>query len=196
MTTRACRSYWSARYRLRTPGQYDGEWPVKVRPQSHPLRQVSACSISFSTCRAAAFRPIRRISLETRGGVTLLCRPCRGRGGFGGQERSHVDRNLTRPSSRARPLEQGAHCRPEAPTFPKHVWSIRVRLEMAENRRELALFNMAIDCKLRGCDLVCLRVNDVYAAGRAKEPASDTQSKTRKPVRFEIKETTRLSVER
>ena len=67
---------------------------------------------------------------------------------------------------------------------------------MAENRRELALFNMAIDCKLRGCDLVCLRVNDVYAAGRAKEPASDTQSKTRKPVRFEIKETTRLSVER
>lgn len=55
---------------------------------------------------------------------------------------------------------------------------------------------MHIDCKLRGCDLVCLKVNDVYAAGRVKERASVKQSKTRKPVRFEITETTRLSVER
>lgn len=55
---------------------------------------------------------------------------------------------------------------------------------------------MAIDCKLRGCDLVCLKVNDVCAAGRVKERASVTQSKTRKPVRFEITETTRLTVER
>ena len=67
---------------------------------------------------------------------------------------------------------------------------------MAENKRDLAQFNMAIDCKLRGCDLVCLKVNDVYAAGRLKERASVTQSKTRKPVRFEITETTRLLVER
>lgn len=55
---------------------------------------------------------------------------------------------------------------------------------------------MAVDSKLRGCDLVCLRVNDVRAAGRVKERASVTQSKTRKPVRFEITETTRLSLER
>ena len=55
---------------------------------------------------------------------------------------------------------------------------------------------MAVDSKLRGCDLVCLKVNDVYAAGRVKERASITQSKTCKPVRFEITETTRLSVER
>ena len=80
--------------------------------------------------------------------------------------------------------------------LPKHVWSIRVRLEMADNKRDLALFNMAIDSKLRGCDLVCLRVNEVFAAGRAKERASVTQSKTRKPVRFEITETTRASLER
>jgi site-specific recombinase XerC len=82
------------------------------------------------------------------------------------------------------------------PLLPKHVWAIRVRLEMADNKRDLALFNMAVDSKLRGCDLVCLKVNDVYAAGRVKERASVTQSKTRKPVRFEITETTRLSVER
>ena len=52
------------------------------------------------------------------------------------------------------------------PLLPKHVWSIRVRLEMADNMRDLALFKMAVDCKLRGYDLVCLKVNDVYAAGR------------------------------
>lgn len=61
--------------------------------------------------------------------------------------------------------------------LPKHVWSIRVRLEMADNRRDLALFNMAIDCKLRGCDLVSLRVNDVYAAGRVEERASVSRAK-------------------
>ncbi len=64
--------------------------------------------------------------------------------------------------------------------LPKHLWSIRVRLEMADNRRDLALFNMAIDCKLRGCDLVHLRVNDFYDAGRVKDRASVTQAKLAK----------------
>lgn len=82
------------------------------------------------------------------------------------------------------------------PLLPKHVWSIRVRLEMADNRRDLALFNTAVDSKLRGCDLVCLKVRDVFAAGRVKERASVTQSKTGKPVRFEITETTHQSLER
>lgn len=82
------------------------------------------------------------------------------------------------------------------PLLPKHVWSIRVRLEMAGNKRDLALFKMGVDSKLRGCDLVCLKVRDVYAAGRVKERASVTQSKTGKPVRFEITETTVLSPER
>ena len=94
------------------------------------------------------------------------------------------------------PWNKGRIVGQKRPLLPKHVWSIRVRLEMADNKRDLALFNMAVDCKLWGCDLVCLKVNDVYAAGRVKERASVTQSKTRKPVRFEITETTRLSVER
>jgi hypothetical protein len=67
---------------------------------------------------------------------------------------------------------------------------------MADTERDLALLNMAIDCKLRGCHLVCLKMNDVYAAGRIKERASVAQSKTLKSVRFEITETTRLSAER
>ena len=80
------------------------------------------------------------------------------------------------------------------PLLPKHVWAIRVRLEIAGNHRDLALFNLAIDSKLRGCDLVCLKVADVFAAGQVKERASIIQSKTQKPVRFEITEETRKSL--
>ncbi len=82
------------------------------------------------------------------------------------------------------------------PLMPKHVWAIRVRLELAENHRDLALFNMAIDCKLRGCDLVKMKVVDVMASGHIKERASVLQSKTQKPVKFEITEGTRVSVGR
>ncbi len=80
------------------------------------------------------------------------------------------------------------------PLLPKHVWAIRVRLEIAANVRDLALFNLAIDSKLRGCDLVKLKVADVYAAGQVKERASIIQSKTGKPVRFEITAGTRQSI--
>jgi hypothetical protein len=55
------------------------------------------------------------------------------------------------------------------PLKPKHVWAIRVRLELAENHRDLALFNMAIDSKLRGCDLVRMKVVDVMASGQIKD---------------------------
>jgi integrase len=91
---------------------------------------------------------------------------------------------------------KGRTVRQKRPLAPKHVWSIRVRLEMANNKRDLALFNTAIDSKLRGCDLVGLKVRDVFAAGHLKDRASVTQSKTGKPVRFEITETTRQFLER
>lgn len=71
---------------------------------------------------------------------------------------------------------------------------IRVRLEIAGHTRDLALFNLAIDSKLRGCDLVKLLVADVYAAGQVKERASIFQSKTGKSVRFEISEGMRKSL--
>lgn len=80
------------------------------------------------------------------------------------------------------------------PLLPRHVWAIRVRLEIADQVRDLALFNTAIDSKLRGCDLVKLKVADVYAASQVKERASILQSKTHKPVRFEITEGTRKSL--
>lgn len=80
------------------------------------------------------------------------------------------------------------------PHKPKHVWAIRVRLELAENHRDLALFNMAIDSKLRGCDLVRMKIADVMASGQVKERASVLQSKTKNAVRFEITEGTRTSL--
>ena len=80
------------------------------------------------------------------------------------------------------------------PLMPKHVWAIRVRLEIAENHRDLALFNTAIDSKLRGCDLVRLHVADVFAAGQVKERTSVLQSKTQKPVKFELTGGTRKSI--
>ncbi|AZQ67653.1 integrase [Silicimonas algicola] len=82
------------------------------------------------------------------------------------------------------------------PLVPKHVWAIRVRLEIASNHRDLALFNLAFDSKLRGCDLVKLKVADVYASSRVKERASIIQSKTQRPVRFEITEGTGKSLSR
>ena len=80
------------------------------------------------------------------------------------------------------------------PLLPKHVWAIRVRLELSENIRDLALFNLAVDSKLRGCDLVRLKVSDVFVAGRVRERTSILQSKTKQPVQFEITEGTRKSL--
>jgi hypothetical protein len=76
----------------------------------------------------------------------------------------------------------------------KHVWAIRLPLELAQNQRDLALFNMAIASKPRGCDLVRMKIVDVMVPGQIRERGSVLQSKTEKPVRFEISEGTRASV--
>ncbi|MEM9912104.1 MAG: integrase [Pseudomonadota bacterium] len=87
-------------------------------------------------------------------------------------------------------LNKGRIVGQKRPLKAKHVWPIQVRLELAENYRDLALFNMAIDSKLRGCDLVKMKVVDAMASGQIKKRASVLQSKTQKPVRFEISEGT------
>ena len=76
----------------------------------------------------------------------------------------------------------------------KEIWAIRIRLQMAKNTRELALFNLAIDSKLRGCDLVKLKVCDVAQGGRVSSRAIIMQQKTQRPVQFEITEQTRDSL--
>ncbi len=104
-------------------------------------------------------------------------------------------RNLPAIRPRRPAWNKGRIVGQKRPLLPKHVWAIRVRLEIAENHRDLALFNTAIDSKLRSCDLVCLKVADVYASGLIKERTSVLQSKTQKPVRFELTEGTRNSIE-
>lgn len=80
------------------------------------------------------------------------------------------------------------------PLLPKQVWAIRARLELAGNLRDLALFNVAIDSKLRGCDLVKLAVTDLVRDDRVRERVSVIQSKTKRPVQFELSDNTRDTI--
>ena len=77
----------------------------------------------------------------------------------------------------------------------KEIWAIRIRLQLAVRRRELALFNLAIDSKLRACDPVSLRVRDVRHGQIVASRTIVMQQKTQRPVQFEITEPTREAVE-
>jgi site-specific recombinase XerC len=115
-------------------------------------------------------------------------------GGIGEEELQMSASNLPMVVPVKRAWNRGRIIGQKKPLQPKHVWAIRVRLEIAGAVRDLALFNLAVDSKLRGCDLVRLKVADVYAAGAIKERTSILQSKTSTPVRFEITEGTRKSL--
>ncbi len=80
---------------------------------------------------------------------------------------------------------------PKPPLKLKEIWASRFRLHLAKRTRDLALFNLAIDNKLRGCDLVRLRVGDIAHSGRVVARATVVQRKTQRPVRFELTEQTR-----
>lgn len=81
------------------------------------------------------------------------------------------------------------------PLKPEQIWSIRVRLEMQDNVRDLALFNLALDSKLRACDLVKLTVRDISHGGGILSRAQIIQQKTKQPVQFEVTKKTRLALE-
>src|SRR5665647_1198432 len=100
-----------------------------------------------------------------------------------------------RPIAAQRLWNKGLLVGQKKPLEPKHVWSIRVRLELAKSKRDLAIFNMAIDSKLRACDLVKLRLDDVYSGKKVRNRATIVQKKTGRPVQFEITEQSRNSVE-
>ena len=98
-------------------------------------------------------------------------------------------------TSRRSPWNKGKLIGPKPPLQPKHVWSIRTRLQLAGRTRDLALFNLATDSKLRGCDVVSLKVEDVAPHGYAVDRATVRQNKTGLPVRFEITEQTRQAID-
>jgi integrase len=103
--------------------------------------------------------------------------------------RSEPDSQLTQP------WNKGKLTGAKPPLRPKHVWAVRTRLQLANRLRDLALFDLAIDSKLRGCDVVGLKVADVAPHGYAVDRASVRQRKTGRSVRFEITEQTRQAID-
>jgi integrase len=76
----------------------------------------------------------------------------------------------------------------------KEVWAIRFWLEQERRLRDRALFDLAIDSKLRGCDLVRVRIGDLVSGGAIRERALVVQRKTGRPVQFEILEPARTTL--
>ena len=101
----------------------------------------------------------------------------------------------TQPEAHRTPWNKGKMIGAKPPLRTKNVWSIRTNLQVAGRIRDLAMFNLAIDSKLRGCDVVSLRVEDVAPQGMALDRASVRQKKTGHPVRFELTEQTREAVD-
>ncbi|QRE76774.1 tyrosine-type recombinase/integrase [Methylobacterium aquaticum] len=97
----------------------------------------------------------------------------------------------TIPSTTRVPWNRGRIVGPKPPLKPKHIWALRTHLQLANRTRDLALFNLAVDSKLRGCDLVRLRVSDVHLGDAVRLRATVCQQKTGRPVPFEITEPTR-----
>ena len=99
------------------------------------------------------------------------------------------------PTARpAVPWNKGAFVGPKPPLKPKQVWSIRLNLQREGRLRDLAMFDVAIDSKLRGCDLVRLRIGQLVINAAARHRATIVQQKTGKPVQFELTEQTRESL--
>src|SRR5919106_6585800 len=93
------------------------------------------------------------------------------------------------------PWNKGKLIGSKPPVRTKHVWSIRTKLQVEGRTRDLAMFNLAIDSKLRNCDVVSLKVEDVAPHGLAVDRATVRQKKTGHPVRFELTEQTRQAVD-
>lgn len=90
-----------------------------------------------------------------------------------------------------KPWNAGRLTGAKAPLKPKHIWAIRQHFKSVGAVRDLAMFNVALDAKLRGCDLVKLRIADVAQAGLIRQRSTIVQQKTGRPVPFEITEPTR-----
>ena len=97
--------------------------------------------------------------------------------------------------ARRTPWNKGKVVGAKPPLRTKHVWSIRTKLQVEGKKRDLAMFNLAIDSKLRGCDVVSVKVEDVAPQGVAIDRASVRQKKTGHPVKFELTEQTREAVD-
>jgi integrase len=103
--------------------------------------------------------------------------------------------NSELPAPKRIPWNKGKLTGARPPLRQKHVWAIQTKLQIDRRTRDLALFNLAIDSKLRSCDVVALKVEDVAPNGYCADRASVRQKKTGRPVRFELTEQTRQAVD-
>jgi len=103
--------------------------------------------------------------------------------------------NATPTPHKRLPSNKGKLTGAKPPLRPKHVWSIRTKLQIEGRARDFAMFNLAIDSKLRGCDVVAIKVEDIAANGYTVDRATVRQKKTGRPVRFELSEQTRQAVD-
>ena len=103
--------------------------------------------------------------------------------------------NSILPPPKHTPWNKGKLIGAKPPLLARHVWSIRTKLQIERRARELAMFNLAIDSKLRGCDVVAMKVEDVAPSGYPLARATVRQRKTGRPVRFELTEQTRQAVD-
>ena len=101
---------------------------------------------------------------------------------------------LTDTSKACHPWNKGKLTGQKPPFKLKEIWAIRIRLQINNQLRDLALFNLAIDSKLRGCDLVKLKLKDIAHGSHILKRAIILQQKTQQPVQFEITKQTRESI--
>jgi integrase len=103
--------------------------------------------------------------------------------------------DVTPHASRGEPWNKGKLIGAKPPFQPKHVWSIRTKQQLAGQTRDLAMFNLAIVSKLRGCDVIRLRVEDVAPQGHAVDRATVRQKEDRQSVKFEMTDQTREAID-
>jgi integrase len=101
----------------------------------------------------------------------------------------------TNSTTTSGPWNRGKLIGQKSPLKPQQVWAIRARLQIADHKRDLALLNLAIDSKLRGCDLLNLKVSDLLSGGDIRHRAKVIQQKTGQSVQFEITEQTRIAIQ-
>jgi integrase len=93
-----------------------------------------------------------------------------------------------------RPWNAGQNVGPKSPLKPRDIWAIRFYLDEHRRLRDRVLFDLAIDSKLRGCDLVKIRIGDVTCGGTIRNRSTVIQQKTSRPVQFEIMTEARRSL--
>lgn len=107
-----------------------------------------------------------------------------------------MEANATATAIHREPWNKGKIVGQKAPFKLKDIWALRVRLQMEDRVRELALFDLGIDSKLRGCDLVRLKVRDICHGDQVASRAVVMQQKTQRPVQFEITQATREALQK